>query len=238
MVEQYVEMVERLCAANIAAEVQSLNMKQAQTGQQIHGIYQTLSSEDASACIEAYVGYLSYSVNSASPPEVLQSYMSAAIGVPSAQRPALRDAVAHAYSRIDANTAPHGPFFRAAGLFRVVLPAQTHERLALVPLRNHMDEGFSYRSYLTLIEDPNGPEGFAAALAQVQPNVDSTSNLASALSSLAVLLKREARDATALLRVLSPLREDERRSTGVNGPESGPAIKDIVLPVFKVFQQD
>ncbi|SFR65227.1 hypothetical protein [Litoreibacter janthinus] len=237
MLEHYIEMVEQLCAANIAAEMRMLDMSQLETGQQVHNIYQTLSTADATRCLEAYVGFLSYSVTPRTPPQVLQSYMGAAMGVPAEQRPELQEAVAYAFSRIEELTPQHGVYFKTAGLYRIRLGASAHEKFALMGFSNHTDLGFSYHVYLTLMEQPLGPEGFRLALARVQPDVEATANLASALSSLAVTLKREGRDATDLLKVLSPLREDNRRATGVNGPGSGPAVGDLVRPVFKVFGQ-
>lgn len=237
MLEEYIQMVEQLCAANIAAEMRMLDMSQLEAGQQVHKIYQTLSTTDATSCLEAYVGFLSYSITPRTPPEVLQSYMGAAMGVPAAQRPALHEAVKYAYSRIEELAPQHGVYFKTAGLYRVPLSASAHERFALMGFSTHTDLGYSYHVYLTLMEQRLGPEGFRHALARVKPDVEATANLASGLSSLAVTLKREGRDATALLEVLSPLREDTRRATGVNGPGSGPAVADLVRPVFKVFGQ-
>lgn len=237
MLEQYIEMVEQLCAANMAAEMRMLDMSQNEAGQQMHRIYQTLSTTDATSCLEAYVGFLSYSVTSKSPPQVLQSYMSAAIGVPAVQRAELQAAVGYAFQRIELLAPQHGLYFKTAGLYRIPLARSAHERFALMEFSGHTDPGYSYHLYLTLMEQPAGAEGFGRALARVQPDVDATANLASGLSSLAIMLKRENRDTTALLDVLAPLRDDTRRATGVNGPGSGPEVADLVRPVFKVLGQ-
>lgn len=235
MLEHYIEMVEQRCAANIAVEIRALDMDRSETAPQIHTLSQTLGGGDANPCLEAYVGYLSCSINADTSAEVVNRYLNAAAAIDPSLRASLRDAVDSAYRQIDAAAVNQRQYFITAGIYRISLPNALHERLALMPLSPQSDESMYFHVYLVMMDDPKGLTGFRTALARSRSDVQITLELISALSNVAFFFKHETRDASAILTVLDPYRNDARRGKGVNGPGTGGAIQDTVRSLFKIF---
>ncbi|WP_374427271.1 hypothetical protein [Paracoccus sp. (in: a-proteobacteria)] len=234
MLEEYVKLIEQLCAPNLAAEVRSIDMTQSGSQSLAHKISQDIQRSNRTDCLSAYVGYLAYNVSSRTAPAMAYEFLTAAAMVPRDNRATLQSDVAKALTKFKPSASNHKMYFNVAGLYKLQLPESYSTEFSGADFWDHSQLTMSYYKYLIMIGDPEGSVGFDRMLTQNKDDISIVFGLVSALSDVAILMHREGRSVIDVRKVLEKYQNDDRRTAGVNGPGTGGAPQDIVRPVLMI----
>ena len=237
MIEYYLQIINQACSSKIAAEIRMIEMTNGNGEQAASRILQELSDTNNTACLEGYVGYFASRLSSGTTEAIIAELFDAAMSIPPDSRHALRQAMENAYKYIQITDTNHKDYFTVAALYRLELTQDVETQFATPNFSGHTDAGMSYYSYLILIGEQKGIQGFNVMLSEHSKNIEIIFALVSGLCDLTILLAREGGDTTALSSVLRRYENDSRRTVGVNGPGTGAAPQDIVGPVLKAVGQ-
>lgn len=235
MLEQYALMLDQHCQREIAAEIRTIDLGDADESDRLHEIYQTFLKTKAVDCLQAYAGFVGWSMKDGAPREVVGRFMTIANSVSSENKDALRPAVERVFQLIEYPTVSFGLYFKTAGLFDVRFDESLHDWFKDASFTKHTDEAYAYAEYLVLIGHPGGVARFDAALTATEGDVHTMNGVLSGMSSLAGRMHHAGRDLKPMLNVMRRYLHDQRRGIGVDGPGSGPNPGEIVGPVIDIF---
>lgn len=233
MLEHFIALMDENCTTQVVAEAQALNLQAEQSAQDIFRIFQNITQGDA--CVAAYAGYLAYKVDTTTSPYAAATFLSVANRVELSHQKKLAEAMERAWPFIRFDEANAVNYFMFAGIYRLEVPEKVALRFANSPVTEHTDAAFAYHGYRMMVGDKNATATFEKSFEQANQDVDRLFGLISGLIDTGFALKRQGRDVTEIHALLRPYRDDNRRSTGVNGPGTGAAISDIVGSALRIF---
>jgi hypothetical protein len=220
MFELYIQQIEQQCPTEIVAEVRTVDLRQDSAGDLARKIAQEAIYAKRYDCLAAYVGFMAYKIDRQTPVEVVSDFLSAADTVPEGDmRVALAPAITHVYQQFDYSLYYSYEYFYILGSYKVDVREQFDPQFEDVKINDVRSEAFYYAYYLAQIGDPRGLQRLDQALHDSEHDVDRLIGLLSVIDGLRF---------KEIIPMYERYRDDHRRGTGVNGPNTSISVSESV----------
>ncbi|ATG48565.1 hypothetical protein CEW89_13960 [Celeribacter ethanolicus] len=237
MLEAYWDLINQYCDQNIVAEVQTLEFGQTEDvwkqDTAVNDVSRQLKND--SQCLEAYVGYLAYSVNASTPAEVNNTFLDIALRLPLEKKAHFQKAMEWAYAHMTYAPRYSRLYFDVAGLYSIDLREKFHPKFEKAFFTDHTDEAFGYYQYLVSIDDPRGLARFDEISRRVEGDVNALFKVLNGLTEQLPSAEHSKMDVKAVLNILKRYKNDQRRIAGVYGPGTGPSLQEYLAPIFQIY---
>lgn len=224
MAEHFVEIVQASCSRDIAVQIKEVTVSSPAFPALAKTILQRVALPDNDApmtpeCFAAFVGYSAVRLTETSEDETFRTVLNASLSVNEAARPIVLDELYRLYKRMSLGRVDARTYFKPLALFRIDIRPSLESHYDELMIEEPRDDAFYYAYYLAAIDDPRGVAKLDAAAKRVEADAH---QLIGMLGAIAELGQSKVRF------ILERYSADDRRGIGVNGPNTGPSVREIV----------
>ncbi|MBB5723903.1 hypothetical protein FHS72_003550 [Loktanella ponticola] len=224
MTDHFVEIIQSSCSQEIAVQVEEVAVSSPDFSTLAKVLLQraSLPSEDAPMtpeCFAAFVGHSAARLGMTSTDEALRTVLNASLSVSEQTRPIVLNELCRLYERMPLRRVDARTYFKPLSLYKIdVRPLLAVEYESLV-IEEPQDDAFYYAYYLASISDPRGIKLLDDAAIRSEGEAH---QLIGMLGAIAELGHSNVRF------ILERYSADDRRGVGVNGPNTGPSVAEVV----------
>ena len=224
MADHFVEIIQSSCSRDIAAQVEEIAVASADFPALAKTLVQRLAlpSEDAPMtpeCFASFVGYSAARLVRTSTDEAFRTVLNASLSISEQTRPIVLDELYRLYERMPLRRVGARTYFKPLSLYRIDIRASLASEYENLVIEEPHDDAFYYAYYLAAIDDPRGIARLDAAAMRAEGDAH---QLIGMLGAIAELGQSKVRF------ILERYSADDRRGVGVNGPNTGPSVREVV----------
>lgn len=224
MADMYIDLMQTSCPTEIVTQVQQTHIESTEFFKILRQIIQNYVLEQngrkiTPECLAGFIGYSASKLRRNSSEDAFKTILSASLSVTPSQRQMIRVEIVSLYDKMPYPTVDARTYFKPLSMYKIDMRLKLEPKLGHVRIEEPDSFEFYYAQYLVTLGDERGIKRLDDA---AKNSAGDAHHLNGMLLGIAEVEMKSVRY------ILERYQGDHRRGIGVNGPDTGPSVDEIV----------